>query len=722
MARLSPPSVPSRDKGFGKDVPVVDTTLTGWTQASAAGMATAAEPNAVRTEVAVIGGGFAGALAALKLAHAGLSPVVIDPYDPYPSDFRCEKFSSDQIAGLRALGVLDAFLNDDTYGSDPEALTLCGLRYDRMVNALRQQWPDNVRFLRGKVQEVAASADRQLLTLADGARVDCRLAVLATGPGEKLRADLGLKRTVLSANHSICIGFSLRGAFGFDGLIQRGETPGDGVGYASLFRLAAQDGGELMRVNLFLYDDPKSERVRAFRLSPLAELFRVLPALRAKLMLAQVEGPVEMRVTDLYEVEAAHLDGVVLIGDARRTSCPASGTGISRILDDVRGLGEAAPRWLADDGMGRDKLAAFYADPAVTSSDADRHRRSVNGRMLATRTEWPWRARRWLHAARGLVRPLVGRPRPDASPRFLTGDLVTIAPAQAILATLDDHGRLDGLPFMPEMVPFIGQTLRVHHRADRTCVEGHGIRRMDDAVFLETARCDGSAHDGCQRACLMFWKEAWLRPADAPLIRNDAAERQARLSLLNLVTRDARGYMCQSTQLHAATHDLSRIHLGALLTEVRERELSPIRFVDIVVRSLVNRARQALRLPELGLIVGEKGRKSKGDLDLKPGDWVRIKSVEEVRTSLGPNAKNLGLSFEPEMALSIGQVRQVDTIVERMVHEETGQMVGLTRTVTLKGTYCQGLCSKACPRANPLFWREIWLERVEASQTETPQK
>ena len=688
----------------------MDTRLKAWTETPAASVAPA--PDVFRAEVAVIGAGFAGALAALKLAHAGLSPLVIDPYDPYPSDFRCEKFSPEQVAQMRALGVLDAFRNDDAFGNDVEALTRQGLRYDRMVNALRQQWPDNVRFVRGKVQDIAPSTDRQALTLSDGTRVDCRLAVLATGPGEKLRSDLGLKRTILSANHSICIGFSLRGAFGFDGLIQHGETPGNGVGYASLFRLSGQTGHETMRVNLFLYDDPKSERVRAFRLSPLAELFRVLPALRAKLMLAQVEGPVEMRVTDLYEVDAGHLDGVVLIGDARRTSCPASGTGISRILSDVRGLNEAVPSWLAGDGMGHDKLAGFYADPALRIADVERHRRSLNGRALATRTEWPWRARRWLHALRSLIQP---RPVSD-TPRYLTGDLVTVAPAQAILATLDDHGRLDGLPFMPEMVQFIGQTLRVHHRADRTCVEGHGIRRMDDSVFLETARCDGAAHDGCQRDCLMFWKDAWLRPADAPLIRNDAAERQARLTLLNLATRDARGYMCQSTQLHAATHDLSRIHFGALIKEVRERELSLFRFADIVIRSLVNRVRLALRMPELGLIVGEKGKKLKGELNLQPGDWVRIRSVEEVRASLGPNAKNLGLSFEPEMALSIGQVRQVDAVVERMVHEETGQMVGLTRTVTLKGTYCQGLCSKACPRANPLFWREIWLERVEAPQ------
>ncbi len=683
----------------------MDSSAAAWSQATFEDAA----PQAIRADIAIVGAGFAGSLAALKLAHQGLSPVIIDLHETYPSDFRCEKFSPEQIGQLQGLSVLEAFQTPDLYGYDPNALVRSGLRYDQMVNAIRRQWPASVRFLRGKVQDIATSSDRQTLTLADGTRVNGRLVVLATGPGEKLRADLGLEKTMLSAGHSICLGFSLSGAFGFDGLVQRGEKPGDGVGYASLFRM-----GNQMRVNLFLYDDPKSERVRAFRLSPLAELFKVMPALRAKLLLAQVEGPVEMRVTDLYEVKAGHVPGVVLIGDARRTSCPASGTGISRILSDVRALSETfAHQWLQGEGMAAAKIAAFYDAPQTVADDAERHRRSLGGRDLATNDGLKWRLRRWLHAARGLIGQ-VHRPRAAAAkPHYLTGDQVTVASAQTILATLDEHGRLDGLPFMPEMVAHIGKTLRVHHRADRTCVEGHGIRRMDDAVFLEETRCDGSAHDGCQRACLMFWKEAWLRQAGS-VVRNDIAEQQARLALLNLATRDARGYACQSTQLHAATDDLSRIHLGALLKEVREREMTAAKFVGIVARSVVNRLRSAARLPELGLIVGQAGKKSKGTLNLRPGDWVRIKSADAIRASLGPNARNLGLSFEPEMAMSIGQVRQVDTVVERMVHEETGQMVGLTRTVTLKGTYCQGLCSKACPRANPLFWREIWLERVEA--------
>jgi hypothetical protein len=40
-------------------------------------------------------------------------------------------------------------------------------------------------------------------------------------------------------------------------------------------------------------------------------------------------------------------------------------------------------------------------------------------------------------------------------------------------------------------------------------------------------------------------------------------------------------------------------------------------------------------------------------------------------------------------------------------------MQPLSDTVLLDGLVCDGLCSRGCPRANPLYWREIWLRRSE---------
>ena len=49
------------------------------------------------------------------------------------------------------------------------------------------------------------------------------------------------------------------------------------------------------------------------------------------------------------------------------------------------------------------------------------------------------------------------------------GDLVEVLGVDEILATLDDRGRYEGLPFMPEMLQFCGRRLRVASRADKTC-------------------------------------------------------------------------------------------------------------------------------------------------------------------------------------------------------------------------------------------------------------
>ena len=314
-----------------------------------------------------------------------------------------------------------------------------------------------------------------------------------------------------------------------------------------------------------------------------------------------------------------------------------------------------------------------------------------------------------------LYHPLPGLAEIPDHGRFFRGDVVRVRSAVEILMTLDTAATCEGVMFMPEMLDRLGNSATVHRRAERTCVEGHGFRRMKNAVFLEDVRCDGSAHDGCQRDCLVFWHEAWLQPADEDFGDADAdAEAEALKILRNLKTRTGGQYSCQSTHLAEATEPLSQMHLLALLRAVAERDMSLLGLADVAARAAINRARALLRLPQMGTILGEPGKKSRGDLGLQAGEWVRVRDAEAIRATLGPNGRNLGLSFEPEMALLIGQIRQVERVVERMVHEETGRMVTLERTVQLKDTYCRGLCAKLCPRANPLFWRESWLERVDS--------
>lgn len=294
---------------------------------------------------------------------------------------------------------------------------------------------------------------------------------------------------------------------------------------------------------------------------------------------------------------------------------------------------------------------------------------------------------------------------------FRQGEAVLIRSAEEITKTLDADGKLEGLPFMPEMARFCGTQARVHRHVDKTCVEGFGLRRMEGTVLLEGLRCDGSAHDGCQRSCMLFWKEAWLRPLEA--VAQPGVPGPTPLSTLtDLPTwRDDR-YVCQSTELHAASRAMSRWNVTHFLREIRRGELTFPGFMQILFHTAFTRFRLFLGLPQVGGLAGSQQKNPRGDLGLQSGEWVEVLSHPEIQATLDPSGKNCGLSFEPGMFDCFGKRFQVEHQLERIILEQTGKMVSLSHTVTLKGVTCQGPCAKNCPRNNALYWREAWLRRV----------
>ena len=300
--------------------------------------------------------------------------------------------------------------------------------------------------------------------------------------------------------------------------------------------------------------------------------------------------------------------------------------------------------------------------------------------------------------------------------RFLRGQLVEILSAGEILATLDAAGKFEGVPFMPEMIRYCGRRMRVFRRADKTCVEGYGIRQMRSTVFLKDARCDGAAHDGCQRDCLIFWKEAWLKPVpehpSQELLDPQPREPDGQAAG-QLRTRVGDRYYCQSTELAAATTPLSRWNVAHFFADIVKGELSIGRFLRIVSRMAVNKLRTLVGLQKIGVLAGSQKATFPGDLALQPGERVRVKLPDEIAPTMDVNGKNRGLTFEPDMMEFCGDQYEVAFPIKKIILEETGRMIELDNTVALKGVTCQGFCTKNCPRSNPLYWRESWLERVE---------
>ncbi len=67
-----------------------------------------------QTDIAIVGGGLAGSLAAAMLGRAGHDAVLIDPHAIYPKDFRCEKLDGGQIKLLAKTGLAEAALKTAT--------------------------------------------------------------------------------------------------------------------------------------------------------------------------------------------------------------------------------------------------------------------------------------------------------------------------------------------------------------------------------------------------------------------------------------------------------------------------------------------------------------------------------------------------------------------------------------------------------------------------------
>jgi hypothetical protein len=311
----------------------------------------------------------------------------------------------------------------------------------------------------------------------------------------------------------------------------------------------------------------------------------------------------------------------------------------------------------------------------------------------------------------------------DVLKRLRCGDVVTVRSLPEILLTLDAEGRCDGMPFMPEMAAFCGMTLQVRRRAEKTCVEGVGMRGLRDTVFLDGMRCDGSAHEGCQRGCLFFWKTAWLKPASGPdeaPLGEDASEQSRRpyppeapiRHVSQLPTKKGELFFCQSTELRHATQDNLPGKLRCHLHDIWIGELTLRRFAYVVWRALANRAWRLLRGRAYYEIKGEQTQTESAALNLQPGELVEVRSESEIRATLDSQGRNRGLIFDPEMLLHCGRRYRVAAQLRKIIVEETSKMVELNNTVLLEGLTCQGICALNCPRANYFYWREAWLKRV----------
>lgn len=375
------------------------------TIAAPVALAGSAGPDHVSVDVAVVGGGLAGSIAAVQLGQRNVTVAMVDLHGEPHSEFRAEQLVGPQVGRLAELGLLTGMTSQSRLCTeavnarlgrevDRTSVDQFGVPYDAMVRAARAFMAPTVRFLAGRVASVENGSDKQSVRLSSGTTIQARLVILATGLSTVLPRRLGIAYRTIRESHSLALGFDLdpkgQSPANFPPLIYYGEDTQDRMDYLALFEMHGA-----IRANLFCYREMQSDWVRAFCRAPKSELLAVMPGLPKVIGPFEITSAVQARANDLRVADDPVRDGVVLVGDAFQTPCPAAGTGIDRLLSDLDILcGTYVPNWLATPGMARDKIATYYADPAKQAFDAECLRIAEYRRAVSTRRGLWWTAHR----------------------------------------------------------------------------------------------------------------------------------------------------------------------------------------------------------------------------------------------------------------------------------------------------------------------------------------
>ena len=329
--------------------------------------------------------------------------------------------------------------------------------------------------------------------------------------------------------------------------------------------------------------------------------------------------------------------------------------------------------------------------------------------------------------------------------KLRVGDWVEVRSKEEIVGTLDEKGRMEGLPFMPQMFQYCGKRFKVYKRAHKTCdwVYTARSRWLPNGIHLDL-RCDGVAYGGCQASCLLYWKETWLKPVDEnsgvseqPAVANKASCTEAHVyNSTHAVDADNEViYSCQATEVRNFTKPLSPWDIRQYIEDYTSGNVGIGRLVKGFAYAVFwNISHSGMKLGRplrwfydvfevlWGPYPRRPGRIPKGQptptcsLTLQPGELVRVKSYNEILATLSEEGKNRGLAFDAELVPYCGSVRRVRTRLTTFMDEKKQKLVVLKNPcIILEDVYCQSRysnCKMMCPRGIYSWWHEIWLERL----------
>ena len=351
--------------------------------------------------------------------------------------------------------------------------------------------------------------------------------------------------------------------------------------------------------------------------------------------------------------------------------------------------------------------------------------------------------------------------------KFRVGDWVEVRSKEEILRSLDKNGQLDGMPFMPQMFHYCGQKFAVYKRAHKTCDTVNPIKgaQVSNALHLDL-RCDGAAYGGCQAACLIFWKDAWLKPAfetGKPIGQSSIVEPLSNTQSADTATiteadvwagthaqdqqsADGPRYICQATQLPFFTTRLRWWDIRQYLEDLTSGNVTFGRFCrglayagyNKIINSGLGLGRVlrwlydsfqclygGIPYPRMSGTIPVDQPTPTCTLNLQPGELVRVKPYKEILATLNANNKNRGLYFDAEAVPYCGGTYRVKSRLNRFIDEKTGKLIiAKNNSIILEGVWCQSRyseCRMFCPRSIYSWWREIWLERLSEDSQFSPE-
>lgn len=384
-------------------------------------------------DVAIVGGGIAGTVAAWTLRNMGRSVVVVDDHAKASPIFKAERISQETAQTLRQLGLFDrlerismplhstATIKDGAI-EEVVANTDYSAPLWKLVAELREGMEDaGIELVVDRAEAASTSEEIQTLQLHSGREIQCRLMVVATGNAVNLLKSLDVEREIISKNHSTTFGFDIEPGDNFklptDSVSIRIYK--DGADYMNVF--ATPDGR--VRGNLFTYWPTGGERVRNFiKNDTNQQLAELAPRMKEVTGDWRVVGKVQCGSMSVQKSTGFQRPGYVLIGDAYGRICPCLGRGINKALGDVLSLRRHVNRWFdANAPMTWETLSSYYDDPARRELEDHLFKYSLFIRNRLIGKSPIWCLRRWYYdriplAAREMVRSLMQKRAPRKMP------------------------------------------------------------------------------------------------------------------------------------------------------------------------------------------------------------------------------------------------------------------------------------------------------------------